>query len=278
MIGLHSWNDKGRCRRMSEWYVEYEIKINRPGLLGDIASLLGMLKVNIITINGVVENNRRVMLVKAQDDKQIERFSLIARTMEAIELRKIRKPRLRDRLAVRHGRYIERSSTNRKLYRFVRSDLGVLVDFMSELFKEEGHKLIGVRGMPRVGKTEAIVAASVSANKKWVFLSSTLLKQTVRNRLQGDEYDPNNIFIFDGIVTRRAGDEKHMQLVREIMSIPGVKVIEHPDLFVKHSEYTMDDFDYIIELRTTEDEEITYDLLEKDVPMAPIQSMDMFPF
>ena len=36
-----------------EWYLEYEIMINRPGLLGDISSLLGMLSINIVTINGV---------------------------------------------------------------------------------------------------------------------------------------------------------------------------------------------------------------------------------
>ena len=36
---------------MEEWYFEYEIQVNRPGLLGDIASLLGMLRVNIVAIN-----------------------------------------------------------------------------------------------------------------------------------------------------------------------------------------------------------------------------------
>ncbi len=36
---------------------------------------------------------------------------------------------------------------------------------MAEIMKKEGHKLIGIRGMPRVGKTESIVAASVCANK-----------------------------------------------------------------------------------------------------------------
>ena len=37
-------------------------------------------------------------------------------------------------------------------------------------------------------------------------------------------------------------------LSREIMRLPAVKVIEHPDIFVQNSEYTLDDFDYIIEL------------------------------
>ena len=35
-----------------EWYFEYEIQVNRP-MLGDISSLLGMLSINIVTINGV---------------------------------------------------------------------------------------------------------------------------------------------------------------------------------------------------------------------------------
>ena len=37
--------------------------------------------------------------------------------------------------------------------------------------------------MPRVGKTESIVAGSVCAHKRWLFISSTLIKQTVRSSL-----------------------------------------------------------------------------------------------
>ena len=38
---------------IKEWYLEYDIQVNRAGLLGDISSLLGILGINIITINGV---------------------------------------------------------------------------------------------------------------------------------------------------------------------------------------------------------------------------------
>lgn len=248
---------------MGKWYCEYVIQVNRPGLLGDIASLLGMLRVNIVTINGV-DGGHRGMLLTTEDDAQIERFELIASTMETIEVKKIREPKLRDILAVRHGRYIQRDVDDRKTFRFLRSELGILVDFMAELFKQEGHKLIGIRGMPRVGKTESVVAASVCANKKWIFLSSTMIKQTVRNTLAGDEFSKDNIFILDGIVSRKAPDERHLQLVREMMNLPSIKVVEHPDIFVQHSEYNIEDFDYIIELRTTPDEEITYEVLEKN--------------
>ena len=41
--------------------------------------------------------------------------------------------------------------------------------------------------------------------------------------------------------------------------MPSTKVIEHPDMFVRESEYDYSIFDYIIELRTTPDEEITLD-------------------
>lgn len=260
---------------MGEWYVEYEIQVNRPGLLGDIASLLGMLRVNIVTINGV-DGGHRGMLVRTENDDQIKRFELIASTMETIQVKKIREPKLRDILAVRHGRYIQRDVDDRKTFRFIRSELGVLVDFMAELFKQEGHKLIGIRGMPRVGKTESVVAASVCANKKWIFLSSTMIKQTVRNNLAGDEFSKDNIFILDGIVTRKSGDERHMQLVREMMGMPTIKVVEHPDMFVQHSEYDMEDFDYIIELRTDPDQEITYEMMEKNHMMSDAGPMGGF--
>ena len=47
---------------MIEWYFEYEIHKNRPGLLGDVSSLIGMLGINIVTINGV-DNARRGLLL-----------------------------------------------------------------------------------------------------------------------------------------------------------------------------------------------------------------------
>ncbi|MFC4320113.1 DUF3388 domain-containing protein [Litchfieldia salsa] len=244
-----------------EWYLEYEIHKNRPGLLGDISSLLGMLSINIVTINGV-DDMRRGLLLLCDNNEQIERLESILNTMDNITVTKIREPKVRDRLAVRHGRYIQRDADDKKTFRFVRDELGLLVDFMAEIYKQEGHKLIGIRGMPRVGKTESVVAASVCANKRWLFVSSTLLKQTIRSQLIEDEYNEDNLFIIDGIVSTKRASEKHWQLVREIMRLPAVKVVEHPDVFVRNSEYTLEDFDYIIELRNNPGEEITYELID----------------
>lgn len=246
-----------------EWYLEYEIQINRPGLLGDISSLLGILSINIISINGV-DDGRRGLLLLVKNEEQIERLESILATMETIKVTKLREPKLRDKLAVRHGRYIQRDADDKKTFRFIRDELGLLVDFMAELFKQEGHKLIGIRGMPRVGKTESVVAASVCANKKWLFVSSTLLKQTIRNQLIKDEYSSDNIFILDGIVSTQRADERHWQLVREIMRLSAVKVIEHPDVFVQNTEYSLEDFDYIIELRDIPNQEITYEVIENN--------------
>nr|WP_239454379.1 DUF3388 domain-containing protein [Bacillus suaedaesalsae] len=231
-------------------------------MLGDISSLLGMLSINIVTINGV-EDMRRGMLLLSDNEEQILRLESILRTMDNITVTKLREPKLRDRLAVRHGRYIQRDADDKKTFRFVRDELGLLVDFMAELYKKEGHKLVGIRGMPRVGKTESVVAASVCANKKWLFVSSTLLKQTIRSQLIEDEYNEENLFIIDGIVSTRRANERHWQLVREIMRLPATKVVEHPDIFVRETEYTLDDFDYIIELRNDPDEEITYEVVEQ---------------
>ncbi|AXI11143.1 DUF3388 domain-containing protein [Oceanobacillus zhaokaii] len=259
-----------------EWYLEYEILINRPGLLGDISSLLGMLSINIITINGV-ENSRRGMLLLSKYDENIMRLKSILQTMDTIELRKIRKPKLKDKMAVRHGKYIHTDADDRKTVRFVRDELGLLVDFMAELYKQEGHKLIGIRGMPRVGKTESVVAASVCANKRWLFVSSTMLKQTIRNKLIEGEYNVDNIYIIDGILSTRRANDKHWQLIREIMQLPSIKVVEHPDIFVQTTEYKLDDFDYIIELRSHEGEEITYETVENHSP-STANGFSMFDF
>ena len=91
----------------TEWYFEYELQYNRPGLLGDISSLLGMLSINIIMINGI-ENSRRGMLLLSKHDEHIERLKSILDKVDTIRITKLRKPKLRDRLAVRHGRYIHR--------------------------------------------------------------------------------------------------------------------------------------------------------------------------
>lgn len=245
----------------TEWYLEYEIQINRLGLLGDISSLLGMLRINIIMINGV-EDAKRGMLLLSKYDENITRLKSILQTMETIKVTKLRQPKLRDKMAVRHGRYIYRDVDDHKTIRFIRDDLGLLVDFMAELYKKDGHKLIGIRGMPRVGKTESVVAASVCANKRWLFVSSTLLRQTVRSKLIEGEYNPDNVYIIDGIVSTRRANEQHWQLIREVMQLPAVKVVEHPDAFVQMTEYKIEDFDYIIELRSHEEEEITYEPVE----------------
>ncbi|MCR6792229.1 DUF3388 domain-containing protein [Bacillus paranthracis] len=261
---------------MIEWYFEYEIHKNRPGLLGDVSSLIGMLGINIVTINGV-DNARRGLLLMCDNQEQISRLESILNTMDNITVTKYRPPKLRDKLAVRHGRYIQRDADDKKTFRFVRDELGLLVDFMAEIMKKEGHKLIGIRGMPRVGKTESIVAASVCANKRWLFVSSTLIKQTVRSQLIEDEYSDDNIFILDGIVSTKRANERHWQLVREIMRLPATKVVEHPDVFVSQSEYTLNDFDYIIELRNDYDEEIQYNLVD-EIEQGTQNNFSMFDF
>lgn len=103
--------------RNQEWYLEYKIEKgkNRPGLLGDVASILGMLSINIVTINGVESqhrdlNRRRGMLIRTDDPKKIELLRSILEKVENIHLFKLRQPTILDLLAVRHGRYIERDA------------------------------------------------------------------------------------------------------------------------------------------------------------------------
>lgn len=246
-----------------EWYLEYEIHKNRPGLLGDISSLLGMMQININAINGV-DVNRRGMLIESDDDDRIDLLQKLLERVDNITVTKLRDPKIRDRLAVRHGKYIERDGEDKKTFRFVRDELGILVDFLAEIFKKSGRQLVGIRGMPRVGKTESIVASSVCANKRWSFVSSTLLRQTVRTQMADDEVSEDHVFIIDGIVSALRATEKHHMLVREILRFPATTVIEHPDIFIRETEFTIDDFDCIIELRNNPEEEIEYEVMNQN--------------
>ena len=71
-----------------EWYLEYEITINRAGLLGDISSLLGMLGISIVTINGVDQG--KGLLIKTDKLEKVERFEQIVKEINEIDITKLR--------------------------------------------------------------------------------------------------------------------------------------------------------------------------------------------
>src|SRR5699024_12787775 len=101
--------------RNIEQYMEYEIINNRPGLLGDVSSLLGNLGISINTITGV-ENRRRGLLVRTDELNKLRRFQLMSGYIDDINILKIRKRRMRDRLAVRHGRFINWAAGAKKVF------------------------------------------------------------------------------------------------------------------------------------------------------------------
>ncbi|MFP3490821.1 DUF3388 domain-containing protein, partial [Staphylococcus sp. SIMBA_130] len=76
---------------------------------------------------------RRGLLLLVDEIEQIERLESILNTMDNITVTKMREPKLRDRLAVRHGRYIQRDADDKKTFRFIRDELGLLVDFLAEI-------------------------------------------------------------------------------------------------------------------------------------------------
>ena len=250
--------------KITEFYFQYRILKNRPGLLGDLASLLGMLGFNIVQLNDV-SNGSRGFLLHTETPENVEALQNIVKSLSDVELTALRQPSLRDRMALRHGRFIERSDTEAKTYRFVRDELGVLVDFLGEIMKRPGRQIIGLRGQPRVGKTESIVAASVYANKRWAFISSTLLKQTILKELPHEAFEDSPfVYIIDGAVSTLRGGEEHMRIVTEVLAMPAPVVIEHPDIFIQHTHYGWNLFNMIIELRRNPDEEIRYEEYEQE--------------
>lgn len=234
-------------------YLEYDIQRNKPGLLGAVTTLIGMLGLNILTVTGIGQG-RRGLLLETQSEGKVNALFAALLEVDAIKVTAFRIPTQLDRIALRHGKRLDMAEVNPPTYRFVREELGVLVDFLGNTLLEGGNRIIGIRGMPRVGKTEAAIASCVYANKRWILLSSTLIRQSLRSELLLDE-SVNSIFLIDGITSSTRGNDAHWSLLEKTMQMPTIKVIEHPDVFIRDGRLEVK-FDYIIEIRHQEDDEI----------------------
>jgi len=243
---------------MKNWYLEYCIEKNKPGLLGDIASLLGMLKINIVTVNGI-DSKRRGFLIKTKDRGKIAILTNMLGILEHIKVTALRPATLLDEISLKHGTTIEISTQKRSVYKFTRAEIGLLIDFIAEILQRRDNQVIGIRGMPRVGKTESAIAACVTANKRWVLVSATIFQQILRTHLTPEEMDKDCVYLVDGITSIFRGEEDHKNLLKKVLNLPGSKIIEHPDILVKHGGFSEKIFDTIIEIRQDANEEIDYD-------------------
>jgi len=233
--------------------LEYDIQQDKPGLLGAVTTLIGMLDLNILSVTGIGQT-RRGLLLQAQSEAKVRALHEALIEVGAIKVTAFRPPTLSDRIALRHGKRLDMAEINPPTYRFVREDLGVLVDFLGDTLLEGGNLIIGIRGMPRVGKTEAAIAASVYANKRWILLSSTIIRQTIRTDLLLDESE-DSIFLIDGITSTTRGNNEHWSLIEKVLQMPTPKIIEHPDIFLRDGRMEVD-FDFIIEIRHHEEDVI----------------------
>ncbi len=241
---------------MEEWYLEYRIVNNRPGLLGDIAALLGMLDINISTVNSLVENRRGFLLEGVEGQ-----VAALARALEAVpdvSVTALRPPFLADVVALKHGQTIPETDENPRVYAFVREQCGLLIDFMGELIRGSPAITIGLRGMPRVGKTESAIAACVHANKRWIMVSGTILRLYLRGTLSPDEEREDCVYLLDAIATTTRGDARHRNLVQTLLEKPVPKIIEHPDIFVREGILAAERLSVLVELRRSYDERIDY--------------------
>lgn len=238
---------------MKHLYLEYEIQQNKPGLLGAITTLLGMLEINILSVTSIGESRRGFLLEVPSDDK-LDALKDVVSHFDSIKVTAFRFPTLLDRVAIRHGRRLDMAEINPPTYRFLREEFGVLVDFLGDTLAQSGNQVIGIRGMPHVGKTEAAIAACVYANKKWTLISSTILRQTLRTKLMLDEVK-ESIFLIDGITSTSRGNDEHWELLSKILTLPTPKIIEHPDVMIRDGRFPIE-FDFIIEIRNHSEDEI----------------------
>ena len=80
-----------------------------------------------------------------------------------------------------------------------------------------------------------------------ILLSSTIIRQTIRTDLLLDESE-DSIFLIDGITSTTRGNNEHWALIQKVLQMPTLKIIEHPDIFVRDGRLKVD-YDFIIEIR-----------------------------
>jgi hypothetical protein len=241
--------------------MEYIIHKNRPGLLGDVATFLGLMGVNIVMINGIARQKRGLLISCSDPATVVTLKNALARATN-IQLTGFRRPTFIDRINLQHGKIIRQDPAKPDTYMFIRDELGMLVDFLGEILSKQ-KPIVGLRGMPRVGKSEAAIASCVHANKKWVLVSSTLMRQVMRNSLMDDERTSECVYIIDGIVSSIRGTPQHQELVREVLEMSNPKIIEHPDIFIRELGFPAELVDYTLELKRTEEEIIDYELVSQ---------------
>lgn len=232
---------------MSTLYLEYKIVNNKPGLLGDVASLLGLFKINILTIASI-EEKFRGMLIDFNRDEYRELVYEAFVAIPDLEINCLRCPELFDILALKHGKKISSRSRGQNTYSFTRADLDLLIDFLSEFLKSRENPLIGFKGSPRVGKTETAIAAVVHANKHWQLLSSTLLRKIARTRIDERVLNSNTVFIIDAVTTFHRAQSEHVNFIKNIAKRSIPRIIEHPGIFLQETDFKGEDFDLILEL------------------------------
>jgi len=231
---------------LSTIFLEYKIIHNRPGLLGDIASLLGLLNINILNIASI-NNNFRGLLIELENEVQKKAIYSALKLVKELDITAFREPNFIDLLALRHGKRIK-PGKEQNYYIFDRSDLDILIDFLGGYLKKYSNIKIGIKGSPRIGKTETSIAAAVHANKHWQLLSSTLIRKIARSRISEELLDGNTVLIIDAITTFRRSRSEHIKFIKKIVQKNLPIMIEHPEIFIQETDFKMNDFKLIIEL------------------------------
>lgn len=245
------------------WYFEYKIVRDRIGLLGDVATLFGMLGINIQTVNSLGREIRGFLL--QADEQQTRQLLMALANFESIEVTCLRQPSLVDYICLRHGKAVSAEPGRPPVFRFLRSDLDVVIDLMASYLADRAPVTIGLRGSPNVGKTEATVAACVYANKRWVVVSGTIFRQVLRTDLDERDYSADTVLLIDAITSAHRPVPEHRRLIGQVLARPVNKVIEHPDIFLREGLLRPEDLDVIIEVRAKPEDEICYDRIPMSV-------------
>lgn len=232
---------------MSEIYLEYKIKKNRLGLMGDVTSLFGMLGLNIKRV-GSIPPDRRAFILEVPSAKYLLPLKSTLSRTDMLEIIAMHSPTYLDYLTLRHGRKISQQG-HPPTYHFHRGELPLLIDFIGESLEQIKNPRIGIKGSPRIGKTEVAIAACVHANRRWVLFSSTFLRQIAREKINLERLEEKSVIIIDALTSFFRSGYQHQLLLKQILQTKQPLIIEHPQVLLKEMGQEHTFFDLLIHLK-----------------------------
>ncbi|WP_391556858.1 DUF3388 domain-containing protein, partial [Staphylococcus saprophyticus] len=78
---------------------------------------------------------------------------------------------------------------------------------------------------------------TLSPHNTSLFITSTLIKHTLPSSLIKPQYHSHHLYIIHPPLTPTHSTQKHQQLLKQLITLPPIKLLQHPHFFLQTTHY-----------------------------------------